>query len=69
MVHGRKGWVLLDVTLKNLAIRLAMDMKLKEKHPESKEMLERQENKTKELIVQCVLDNIDNKALEQIILK
>ena len=44
-------------------------MKLKEKHPESKEMLERQENKTKELIVQCVLDNIDNKALEQIILK
>lgn len=60
---------MLDVTLKNLAIRLTMDMKLKEKHPEQVAMLERQENKTKELIVQCVLDNIDNKALEQIILK
>ncbi len=57
------------VTLQNLVNRMNLNEKFLKEHPENKEMLEIKIAKTKELIIQCVLQNDGNSLLEQIILK
>lgn len=57
------------VTLQNLVNRIELNEKLLKEHPENKEMLERRIAETKELIIQCVLQNDGNTLLEKIVLK
>lgn len=59
----------MNVTLKNLVNRLNTNKKFLKEHPENKEMLERKIAETKELIIQCVMQNEDNPLLDNIILK
>lgn len=58
----------MSITLKNLAFRLNLDTQLLAKHPEQKAMLERKIAETKRLIFNCVSQNADNPALENITL-
>lgn len=58
----------MQVTLQNLVNRIELNEKLLKEHPENKEMLERKIAETKELIIQCVLQNNGNSLLERIIL-
>lgn len=55
------------VNLWNLGNRLATDMKLLEKHPENKEMLEKRIERHKEDIIGCVLGNLDNNKMKEIV--
>lgn len=57
----------MEVTLKNLVNRIKMDEEFFEKHPEKKEMLNKHISDTKELIIQCVLENKDNPLLDKIV--
>ena len=59
----------MNVTLKNLANRLNTNKKFLKEHPENKEFLERKIAETKELIIQCILQNENNSLLDSIILK
>lgn len=59
----------MNVTLRNLINRLNTHEKFLKEHPENKEMLERKIAETKELIVQCVLQNDGNSLLDSIVLK
>lgn len=59
----------MNVTLRNLVNRLNTNESFLKEHPENKEMLERKSIETKELIIQCVLQNKDNSLLENIVLK
>ena len=59
----------MNVTLKNLVNRLNTNEKFLKEHPENKELLERKITETKELIIQCVLQNEDNSLLDNIVLK
>lgn len=59
----------MQVTLQNLINRMNTNEEFLKKHPENKEMLERKIAETKELIIQCVLQNNGNTLLEQIVLK
>lgn len=59
----------MNVTLRNLINRLNTNEKFLRNHPENKEMLEREIAETKELIVQCVLQNDGNSLLDSIVLK
>lgn len=56
----------MNVTLRNLVKRLDTNEKFLKEHSENKEMLERKIKETKELIIQCVLQN---KVLVNIFLK
>lgn len=56
----------MNVTLRNLVNRLDTNEKFLKEHPENKEMLDRKISETKELIIQCVLQN---KVLVNIFLK
>lgn len=57
------------VTLRNLVNRLNTNEKFLREHPENKEMLERKIAETKELILQCVLQNEGKSLLDDIVLK
>ena len=57
------------VTLRNLVNLLNTNEKFLKEHPENKEMLERKIAETKELILQCVLQNEDKSLLDDIVLK
>lgn len=57
------------ITLRNLVNRLHTDEKFLKDHPENKEMLSRKIAETKELIIQCILQNEDNSLLDNIVLK
>ena len=57
-----------DVTLQNLVNRMNANKEFLEKHSEHTEMLERKIAETKELIIQCVMQNDKNPLLEQLIL-
>ena len=59
----------MKVTLRNLVNRLNTNEKFLKKHPENKEMLERKIAETKELILQCVLQNEGKSLLGDIVLK
>lgn len=59
----------MKITLQNLINRIKSNERYIEKHPESKEMLERKIAESKELIVQCVLQNDGNSLLDDIVLK
>lgn len=59
----------MNITLKNLVNRMNTYEKFLKEHPENREMLERKIEETKELIVQCVMQNEDNPLLDNIILK
>lgn len=59
----------MNVTLKNLVNRMNANEKFLKEHTENKEMLERKIAETKELIIQCVMQNEDNPLLDNIILK
>lgn len=59
----------MNITLRNLVNRLNTNEKFLKEHPENKEMLERKIAETKELIVQCVLQNDGNSLLDSIVLK
>lgn len=59
----------MNVTLMNLVNRMNTNEKFLKEHLENKEMLERKIVETKELIVQCVLQNSDNYLLDSIVLK
>lgn len=59
----------MKVTLHNLANRIKLNEKFLKEHPENKEILERKIAETKELIIQCVLQNDGNTLLERIVLK
>ena len=59
----------MNVTLKNLVNRLNTNEKFLKEHPENKELLERKIAETKELIIQCILQNENNSLLDSIILK
>lgn len=59
----------MNVTLKNLVNRMNANEKLLKEHPENREMLERKITETKELIIQCVMQNENNPLLDNIILK
>ena len=59
----------MQVTLQNLVNRINLNEKFVKEHPENKEMLDRKIAETKELIVQCVLQNNGNSLLERITLK
>lgn len=59
----------MEVTLKNLVNRIVLNTELLEKHPENKELLERKIAESKELIIQCVLQNKDNALLNKIYIK
>lgn len=59
----------MQVTLQNLVNRMTKNEEFLKKHPENKEMLERKIAETKELIIQCVLQNNGNSLLERIVLK
>lgn len=59
----------MNITLRNLVNRLNTNEKFLKEHPENKEMLERKNAETKELIVQCVLQNDGNSLLDDIVLK
>lgn len=58
----------MNVTLKNLKNRIALDTTLLEKHPENREQLERKIAETKELIVKAVMQSNNDYILDQIIL-
>lgn len=47
-------------------IRIELDEKFLEEHPEKKEMLKRHIEKQKEYIIQCVLENSGNPLLAEI---
>lgn len=57
------------ITLQNLKYRIELDTHSLEKYPEHKEMLERRIQRSKELIVQCVLQCNNEYILNQITLK
>lgn len=57
------------VTLQNLVNRMDAYERFLKEHPENKESLERKITETKDLIIQCVLQNDGNSLLEQIVLK
>ena len=59
----------MNVTLRNLVKRLDTNEEFLKEYSENKEMLERKIKETKELIIQCVLQNKDNSLLENIVLK
>lgn len=59
----------MNITLRSLVNRLNTNEKFLKEHPENKEMLERKNAETKELIVQCVLQNDSNSLLDDIVLK
>ena len=59
----------MKVTLRNLVNRLNTNEKFLKEHSENKEMLERKTAETKELIIQCVLQNEGNSLLDNIVLK
>lgn len=59
----------MQVTLQNLVNRINLNEKFVKEHPENKEMLDRKIAETKELIIQCVLQNNGNSLLERITLK
>ena len=59
----------MNITLRNLVNRLNTNEKFLKEHSENKEMLERKIAETKELIVQCVLQNDGNSLLDSIVLK
>lgn len=59
----------MNVTLKNLVNRMNANEKFLKEHPENKEMLERKITETKELIIQCIMQNENNPLLDNIILK
>ena len=59
----------MKVTLRNLVNRLNTNEKFLKEHPENKEMLERKNAETKELIIQCILQNENNHLLDDIVLK
>lgn len=59
----------MNIALKDLINRLNTDKKLLKDHPENKEMLERKIAETKELILQCVLQNEDKSLLNSIVLE
>lgn len=59
----------MEVTLQNLVNRMNINEKFLNEHPENKELLERKITETKELIIQCILNNDGNPLLEHIILK
>ena len=59
----------MQVTLQNLVNRINLNKKFVKEHPENKELLERKIAETKELIIQCVLQNNGNSLLERIVLK
>lgn len=50
----------MQVTLQNLVNRINLNEKFAKEHPENKEMLDRKITKTKELIIQCVMQNENN---------
>ena len=56
-----------EVNLKNLAWRVDMDKRmLSTAHSDNIELLERHIKKQEELIIQCVMANLNNPLLEQI---
>jgi len=59
----------MKITLANIVNRIETDMGLLQKHPESKEMLEKRIAENKELIVECVLQNKHNTLLDEICTK
>lgn len=56
------------VTLGNLVRRIEFDNKMLESHPENADMIKNHIEKQKQYIVDCVLKNSDNLALENIVL-
>jgi hypothetical protein len=56
------------VSLKNLVNRINTDTKFLEEYPEHKEMLEKRIERSKSLIIECVLQNQNNVLLEKIFL-
>ena len=59
----------MEVTLQNLINRMNVNKRFLNEHPENKELLERKIAETKELIIQCLMNNDGNPLLEKIILK
>lgn len=59
----------MQVTLQNLVNQINLNEKFAKEHPENKEMLDRKITETKELIIQCVMQNENNPLLDNIILK
>ena len=58
-----------ETSLRHLVNRINMNEKFLKDHKENKEMLERKIEETKELIIQCVLQNKDNPLLDKISMK
>lgn len=56
------------VTLGSLVRRIEFDNKMLESHPENADMIKKHIEKQKQYIVDCVLKNSDNPALENIVL-
>lgn len=56
----------MDINLWHLGNRLETDMMLLNKHPENKEMLEKRIKKHKEDIISCVLKNLNNDKIKEI---
>lgn len=56
-----------EINLKNLACRIDMDRRiLSTAHPANIELLKRHIKKQEELIIQCVMENLNNPLLEKI---
>ena len=59
----------MEVSLKSLVNRVKQDEEILEGHPENRDMLNMRILETKELIIQCVIQNKDNSLLDNIVMK
>lgn len=59
----------MKISLGNLVNRIEFDTKRLQEYPEHKEMLEKRIARSKELIVECALQNKHNPMLERILMR
>lgn len=57
-----------NVSIRNLINRLEMDAIFLEKHPENRDMIKRHIERTKEYIIQCVLQHKNDPVFERMTL-
>lgn len=58
----------MEVNLWHLANRIKLDSKLLKQHPDQSDLLKRRIEEHKENLVKCILNNVDNPKLKEIIL-
>lgn len=64
-----KGVIGVPVSLWNLIKRLEFRSHLLKEHPEAEDMLNRHMERTKQLIIECILQNKDNPLFKRILMR